>query len=212
MFDKLWFLIPEFVLFVGAVVVSIVGLSRNRAARDTVPLITCMALITAFVFTPFVYSEGRVDALDGALLLPMIGKYVKMTVCAVGIGLVMLSVGLIDRRLEHALETGQQRWDPIRLNRGEYFAFFLLSLIGVMLCCNANDLIWLFLALELTSLPTYIMVAISRGSRKAQEAAVKYFLLGSFASAIFLFGAALIYGATGHTGFRSIGEVMSMVR
>jgi NADH-quinone oxidoreductase subunit N len=66
-----------------------------------------------------------------------------------------------------------------------------------MLVCNANDLIWLFLALELTSLPTYIMVAISRPSRRAQEAAVKYFFLGAMASAVFLYGFALLYGSTG---------------
>ncbi|MCZ6834278.1 MAG: NADH-quinone oxidoreductase subunit N, partial [Planctomycetota bacterium] len=89
------------------------------------------------------------------------------------------------------------RFDPMRAARGEFYAFMLLSLIGVMLVCNANDLIWLFLALELTSLPTYIMVAISRGSRRAQEAAVKYFFLGALAAAIFLYGFALLYGATG---------------
>ena len=98
---------------------------------------------------------------------------------------------------EAAVETGRATFDPIRSNRGEYWLFFLLSLSGVMLCCNANDLIWLFLALELTSLPTYIMVAISRGSRKAQEAAVKYFFLGAMAAAMFLYGFALLYGATG---------------
>jgi len=83
------------------------------------------------------------------------------------------------------------------VNRGEFYAFLLLSLTGVMLCCSANDLIWLFLALELTSLPTYIMVAMSRPAKKAQEAAVKYFFLGAMASALFLYGFALLYGSTG---------------
>jgi NADH-quinone oxidoreductase subunit N len=127
----------------------------------------------------------------------MLGFNVKMIVCAIGIVLAMLSVGLIDRRLEESIQSGRARFDPIRVSRGEYFAFFLLSLIGVMLVCNANDLIWLFLALELTSLPTYIMVAISRPSRRAQEAAVKYFFLGALAAAMFLYGFALLYGSTG---------------
>src|SRR5690606_5109262 len=60
-----------------------------------------------------------------------------------------------------------------------------------------NDLIWLFLALELSSLPTYVMVAMSRQSRQAQEAAIKYFFLGAMATAMFLYGFALLYGSTG---------------
>lgn len=66
-----------------------------------------------------------------------------------------------------------------------------------MLIANASDLIWLFLALELASLPTYVMVAVSRGTRRAQEAAVKYFFLGALSAATFLYGFALLYGATG---------------
>jgi NADH-quinone oxidoreductase subunit N len=120
-----------------------------------------------------------------------------MIVCLVGIVLAMVSAGSIDRRMEHDVDTGRVSFDPLRASRGEFYAFFLLSLIGVMLVCNSNDLIWLFLALELTSLPTYIMVAVSRSSRRAQEASVKYFFLGAMAAAMFLYGFALLYGSTG---------------
>ncbi|MHC4217526.1 MAG: NADH-quinone oxidoreductase subunit N [Planctomycetota bacterium] len=196
MADKLWFLIPEIWLFLGAVVVSVMGLSRSKLVRDALPLIVCAFLAAALIVTPLLYA--RTDKLArAAMLMPMVGYYVKMIVCVMGIVLAMLSVGLIDRRLEDAIKSGRARFDPIRMSRGEYFAFFLLSLIGVMLVCNANDLIWLFLALELTSLPTYIMVAISRSTRRAQEAAVKYFFLGALAAAMFLYGFALLYGSTG---------------
>lgn len=195
MADKLWFLLPEIWLFMGVVVLSIIGLSKSKSLRDSLPFVTCFFLIVAFIMTPFVYSADRVA--DAPLLMPMLGKYVKMIVCAVGTMLALLSVGLLDRPLEAAMAEGRTRFDAIRVNRGEYFAFFLLSLIGVMLVCNANDLIWLFLALELASLPTYIMVAISRPSSKAQEAAVKYFFLGAMSSAMFLYGFAMLYGSTG---------------
>jgi NADH-quinone oxidoreductase subunit N len=89
----------------------------------------------------------------------------------VGIFLVMLAGPAIDRRLEHAFDAGRATFDPIRVMRGEFFAFFLLSIAGTMLLANTSDLIWLFLALELASLPTYVMVAVSRGTRRAQEAA-----------------------------------------
>ena len=194
--DKLWLLMPEMTLFIGVVVVSVMGLSASKSVRDLVALVTCVFLGIAFVITPFLYSDEQHVAAAG-LLMPMLGKYVKMLVCGMGIVLAMLSVGMIDRRLEQGIASGRAVFDPLRVNRGEYFAFLLLSLIGVMLVCNANDLIWLFLALELTSLPTYIMVAMSRSSRKAQEAGVKYFFLGAMAAAMFLYGFAFIYGATG---------------
>ncbi|MHC5004213.1 MAG: NADH-quinone oxidoreductase subunit N [Planctomycetota bacterium] len=199
MVEKIWFLIPEIWLFLGAVVVALLGLSRRKGVRDSLPLVTAVLLLVAGVLTPWVYDSARGQEFIGRadLLMPMLGKYVKLVVCGIGILLSMVTAGLIDRRLEAAVDAGRAAFDPIRANRGEFYAFFLLSLIGVMLCCNANDLIWLFLALELTSLPTYIMVAISRPSRRAQEAAVKYFFLGAMSAAVFLYGFALLYGETG---------------
>ena len=134
MADKLWFLIPEIWLFVGVVVVSVMGLSRRKMFRDLLPLVVCVFLVGAFIITPLLYSEQRVSA--AGLLMPMLGKYVKMLVCAIGVILTMLSVGLIDRDLEASMAAGRTRFDPIRVNRGEYFSFFMLSIIGVMLVCT----------------------------------------------------------------------------
>ncbi|MHC4141458.1 MAG: NADH-quinone oxidoreductase subunit N [Planctomycetota bacterium] len=188
--DKLWFLLPEIWLFVGAVVVSVLGLSRSKLLRDALPLIVCAFLAVALVAIPLIYTRTEMLARAG-MLMPMVGYYVKMVVCAVGIVLAMLSVGLVDRRLEDAVKSGRARFDPIRVSRGEYFAFFLLSLIGTMLVCNANDLIWLFLALELTSLPT------------------KYFFLGALAAAMFLYGFALLYGSTGTIVLTEMREALA---
>lgn len=195
MIEKLWLLIPEILLFGGVIVVSIMGLSPLKNLRDMVPFVVMVFLAAAFVSVPMVYSPERVAQAE--LIMPMLGQYVKMLVCGIGILLVMLKVGLIDRRYEKLVGAGLTMFDPMRVNRGEFFVFFLLSLIGVMLVANANDLIWLFLALELSSLPTYVMVAMSRQGRQAQEAAVKYFFLGAMATAVFLYGFALMYGSTG---------------
>ncbi|MHC4908773.1 MAG: NADH-quinone oxidoreductase subunit N [Planctomycetota bacterium] len=201
MSDVLWLILPEIWLFVAAVVIVVLGLSPQRQIRHSLSLLTGIALVIAAVLVALVYGGERGQALlqggEVGGLMPTIGAPVKMVVCIVGVALCMLSSGLIDRRYEAAVDGGRATFDPIRANRGEFYAFFLLSLIGVMLCCNARDLVWLFLALELTSLPTYVMVAISRGSRRAQEAAVKYFFLGALAAAFFLFGFALLYGETG---------------
>ncbi len=196
MVEKLMLIAPEILLFIGAILVAITGLSGSRALRGAVPVITAIFLAGAAVVTQFVYANEDSLASSG-LLFPRIGGYIKTLTCIVGIALVALGSGTIDRAYERAVASGRTLFNPLRVMRGEYHAFFLLSLIGVMLICNATDLIWLFLALELSVLPTYVMVALSRNSRDANEAAIKYFFLGAMSTATFLYGFALIYGVTG---------------
>ncbi|HMN96764.1 MAG TPA: NADH-quinone oxidoreductase subunit N [Phycisphaerales bacterium] len=192
---RLILVVPEMVLLTGAVVATILGLSRSRALRDATPAAVVISLLAAMLLVPLVHTPERAEA--AGLLMPMLGKPVRMAICAIGAMLCLVSIGLVDRRIEAAFASGRAAFDPIRVIRGEYYAFFLLSVTGLMLVSTANDLIWLFLALELTSLPTYIMVAISRPSRRALEAAVKYFFLGALATATFLYGFAMLYGAAG---------------
>ena len=140
-------------------------------------------------------QRGRGRA--AGLLIPSMGLFLKTLVGVIAIGLVLIGIGMVDRRYEDAVRDGKVGFDPLRVVRGEYHAFMLLSLAGTMLIANANDLIWLFLAMELSSLPTYVMVALGRGTRRNMEAAIKYFFLGAMSSATFLYGFALLYGATG---------------
>lgn len=95
------------------------------------------------------------------------------------------------------------------IERGEFYPVLLFSGMGAMFLGHVNNLLSLFISLEIMSLGVYAMVAYRRGSLRATEAGVKYFLLGSFATAVLLFGCALIYGATGHTAFRLIGQSLS---
>jgi NADH-quinone oxidoreductase subunit N len=97
------------------------------------------------------------------------------------------------------------------LDRGEFFPLILLSTVGAMALAAAGDLLSLFIGLETMSLGVYCMIGIRRGNLRAGEAALKYFLLGSFAAALMLFGGALLYGATGHTDLRGIGEAVATV-
>ncbi len=84
---------------------------------------------------------------------------------------------------------------------GEYYALILLSTVGMMFMGSATDLIVLFVALEIFSLALYILTGLHRTNPRSTEAAMKYFLLGAFASAFFVYGAALLYGATGTTQY-----------
>jgi NADH-quinone oxidoreductase subunit N len=91
----------------------------------------------------------------------------------------------------------------MNIERGEYYTLLLFSLTGMMLMAQATDLIIVFLALELLSIPLYVLSAISRRI-EAEESGVKYFLLGAFASGFVVYGIALIYGATGSTALNDI--------
>ncbi len=94
------------------------------------------------------------------------------------------------------------------IDRSEFFPLVLWATVGAIALSAAGDLLSLFVGLETMSLGVYCMIALRRGSLKASEAALKYFLLGSFAAALQLFGAGLLYGATGRTDLAGIGEAI----
>ena len=92
----------------------------------------------------------------------------------------------------------------LRINHGEYYALLLLSTAGMFLLVGSIDLLALFLGLELMSIPLYVLAGFDRRNLRSNESSFKYFLVGSFASAILLYGIALIYGVTGALDFESI--------
>lgn len=96
-----------------------------------------------------------------------------------------------------ALLGGYKRYKSDDEHTGDYLALILFSLCGAIIMAQPHDLMLFFIGLEILSIPIYVLVGIEKGSSRSAEAAVKYFFTGSFASAIILFGIALLYGATG---------------
>jgi NADH-quinone oxidoreductase subunit N len=96
-----------------------------------------------------------------------------------------------------------------RIVGGEYYALALISASGAMLMGEANDLVLIFLGLEILSIPLYVMAGLDQRRAASGEAAMKYFLLGAFSSAIFVYGIALTYGATGSTNLAVIGSFLA---
>ena len=92
----------------------------------------------------------------------------------------------------------------LRINHGEYYVLILLATAGMVLLVSAVDLISVFLGIELMSIPIYVLAGFDRRKLRSNESALKYFLVGSFASALLLYGMALLFGATGHTDFEGI--------
>src|SRR5204862_898952 len=99
--------------------------------------------------------------------------------------------------------------DRERLPRGEYYALMRFAPAGMMLMATASDLLVIFLALEVLSLAVYVLTGIRRDVPTATEASFKYFLLGAFSSAFFLYGIAFAYGVTGSTRLDRIGSLMA---
>ena len=96
-----------------------------------------------------------------------------------------------------------------KVNFGEYYSLILFSTLGMMLMASAGDLITLYLGLELMALSTYVLAGFLRHDIKSNEAAMKYFLLGAFASAFLLYGISMIYGLTGTTDLHAISSYIS---
>ncbi len=174
-------LLPEIVLLTGATLILLTGVSKTLSRSAT--LLAMLAIFGALGATYrhnnpelLATAAASVDALNPGFF----ANYVRMIVLAVGLLIVFAN--------RHVPEEGE---------RAEFVALTLYSLAGVMLVALANNLILLFLALELVSVPTYILIGLSRRDIEAQEATAKYFFLGAFAAAITLYGFSFLYGATG---------------
>jgi len=94
----------------------------------------------------------------------------------------------------------------VRINHGEYYALVLLATTGMMFMVSAVDLLAVFVGLEVMSIPIYVLAGFDRSKLRSNESALKYFLIGSFASAVLLYGMALVYGTVGSTAFDAIRE------
>jgi len=96
-----------------------------------------------------------------------------------------------------------------RIKAGEYYALILFAAVGMMLMSSAIELVLIFIAIEISSISTYILAGFRRRAAESAESSLKYFLLGSFATAFFLYGVAMVFGATGTTNVYRIAEVLS---
>ena len=191
---------PELALAAAAVVIVMIrGLLRRR------PLATPLC---AFVAISGTVAAGAVEyrlwhvvrhhhaitTVAGMVRVDLFGVFLGVVVLAATLLAILLSVAYLHRE---------------QLEAPEYLALVLLSAAGMLTMTTANDLIVVFLALEVLSIPLYVLAAFDRRRLSSQEAGIKYFVLGSFSSAIFLYGVALCYGATGTTSLTGIADFLA---
>ena len=146
-----------------------------------------------FVFKDIFHFE---EIYNGFFVIDSFGSFIK-SLLLIGTGII-LYIYLINNK-------------DSEINKIEFPILILLSVIGMMLMVSSNDILSLFVAMELQSLSLYILVAFSRNNKNSSEAGVKYFVLGSLSTCIFLFGSSLIYGFFGTTNFTEISNLISQI-
>ena len=190
-----WFhLGPVIALVSGALVLLVGGALAPRWPRGLYAYVTALTAAVAGGLAVFnwndITDDGVSTLVGGALAFDTFAQMITITVCAA-----TLLVALVtDDELRRAGKDGP-----------EVYALFLIAATGAVVMGSANDLILLFLGLETLSLALYVLAASDRERPTSQEAGIKYFVLGGFASAFFLYGIALIYGGTQST---NIGEII----
>jgi NADH-quinone oxidoreductase subunit N len=194
---------PELILIAAACALFLIGMSTKRPSRVLSAWIALAALLIVF-FMQLSAGAGGLGGIQttiaSAIRVGAMAQYIKLLSAGVGIMFVLLSWPT-DRNASgnSAIQYGADA-------ASEFFALLLLSIAGIFLVAGANDLILLFLGIELASIPTYIMVSISRPIPVAQEAGVKYFFLGAMAAAVMLFGFSYLYGTTGTVDLTRVTE------
>ena len=195
---------PEILLVVVGCVLLLLGVVQSAAARRFAPLAALFSLGLIFVALVWIGpSQSPLSGASGALIGFKFQEYIKLIASGTGILLVLLAWPTNpDATGNSALQFGHEC--------GEFFGLMLLSIAGIFFVASAQDIVLLFLGIELASIPTYIMVSISRPLPVAQEAGVKYFFLGAMAAAVMLFGFSYLYGTTGETNLERIAGAMKL--
>lgn len=176
---------PFLILSVGGIVVLVLDAIWPRGRRLDATIVGVPLVLLALFALSYQWGHpNRQSVLGGMYLTDGFGAFIGIVVC---LGLVL------------TLLLSQHYLRQLGRQRGEFYALLLLSASGMVLFSSATEMLTLFLGLELLSLPLYMLSGYFRKDPKSNEAGMKYFLLGAFSSAIFLFGVALIYGATGQT-------------
>ncbi|MGH2620774.1 MAG: NADH-quinone oxidoreductase subunit N [Anaerolineales bacterium] len=184
-------ILPLLLVSFWAIGLLVVDLFVRR--KGTTPLLAAGGLLLALVVLIF-RPDNPQAVFDGMLVADSYASFLQ------GIFLV---TGLL------AIAVAYDYLGRMGIERGEYYPLLLFTISGMMLMSLAGDLIVVFVALELLSLPLYVLAGFARPKPESEEAAMKYFLLGAFASGFLVYGIALVFGATGTTNLAGIAAELS---
>ena len=189
---------PEFWVLIMACVIMIVDLFLREERRGIIHMLAMLTVIFAAIITMradyLVDGVRSVTAFNGSFIRDPMGDVLKV--------FSFVLMGIIYTYSKFYLRS-------FKMFRADFFTLSLFALLGVMLLISANSMLMIYLGLELISLSVYALVAFDRDSGRGSESAMKYFVLGSMASGMLLYGMSMIYGATGSLLLPEIAEAIS---
>jgi NADH-quinone oxidoreductase subunit N len=182
--------LPEIVLGLGAMALLMVGVFRGTGSVRVVDF-SAIALLAIAGAVLLALPAGRLVSFGGSFVVDDFARFLKILALIGSAAAIAMSLDYVQRE---------------RQQRVEYSILILLATLGMLMLISANDLIALYLGLELMSLPLYVVAASHRDSLRSTEAGLKYFVLGALSSGMLLYGASLIYGFTGTVSFQGIAQ------
>ena len=186
-YSTIW---PLLFLTVWTCSLLLIDLAIPRERKGITALLAAVGLAATLVFTLLQVGE-EITGFGGMVVIDGFSVFVNALLLVSGLLGISLAYGYVKR---------------MGIERGEYYTLLLFSVTGMMLMAQAADLIVVFLALELLSIPLYVLAAFARPRAESEEAGLKYFLLGAFATGFVVYGTALVFGATGSTNLVAIIE------
>src|SRR5436189_32429 len=208
--DLLKLAAPEAIVTLTALVVLVIGVTTSRGTAvagvsPAMPRPVAAGTAASTALCTLVAALGLLIAINAVLMLPAHANLFRGMLVASPLNSFFQIVCLVLAFFTILLAS---RETP---NYGEYLAIILLATIGLLLLVSSEELLMIFIGLELTGLSLYVMTAFDKTDTRSAEAGLKYFLFGSTASAFTLFGLSLIYGMCGTTGLAAIGQKLSTI-
>ena len=183
-------ILPEIILTLTGTLIMLIEALRKEGHKSASGVVAVLGLVAALLSTGLA-SEG--PAFQNMLMVDGMATFFRILVIVAGLVVVFGSSEYL-RRENH--------------DGGEYYALLVFSIVGQCVMVTANELIMIFIGLEISSIASYILAGYLRDDPRNNESALKYFLLGSFATAFLLFGVAWVYGATGSTNLTEIRNAL----
>ena len=186
--------LPEIFLLVMACLILIVDVFLPPEKRNLTYVLTQLSLLVALALLLSNPSEGRMLAFNDLFVQDAMADALKMFIIIISFGVFVYSREYLQAR---------------NIFKGEFYVLGLFSIVGMMLMVSANNLLMLYLGLELMSLCLYALVAFNRNNGNASEAAMKYFVLGAIASGMLLYGMSILYGLSGSLQLSEIAHAVA---
>lgn len=184
--------LPEIVLTLAATFVMVLEPLTDRSSKRALPVVALLGLVLA-LFSALMAQTQPGMAFSNMIVVDGFATFFRVLVIAIGILTILISTNYLRQEGSEG---------------GEYYALLLFSITGQCIMASANELVILFIGLEASSIATYIMAGYLRDDKRNNESALKYFLLGSFATAFLLYGIAWTYGLTGTTNLSRVREAL----